>query len=46
MSVDDVETEHERFEKAGLKPRKLVEFEKDGAFLLNFSLFKIQMAMK
>ena len=36
VSVDNVETEHKRFVEAGLNPRKLVEFEKDGALLAKF----------
>ena len=36
VSVGDVGSEHKRFEKAGLKPRKLVEFEKDGVLLAKF----------
>ena len=36
VSVDDVETEHKRFQEAGLNPRKLVEFEKDGSLLAKF----------
>lgn len=36
VSVDNIEAEHERFEKEGLNPRKLVEFEKDGALLAKF----------
>jgi len=36
VSVDDIEVEHKRFEKEGLSPRKLVEFEKDGALLAKF----------
>ena len=34
--VDDLEAEHARFEAAGLKPRKIVEFERDGALLAKF----------
>lgn len=36
VSVDNIEAEHARFEKEGLNPRKLVEFEKDGALLAKF----------
>ena len=36
VSVDNIEAEHVRFEKEGLNPRKLVEFEKDGALLAKF----------
>ncbi len=34
--VDDLEAEHARFEAAGLEPRKVVEFERDGALLAKF----------
>ena len=36
VSVDNIEVEHARFKKEGLNPRKLVEFEKDGALLAKF----------
>ncbi|MGA0911821.1 MAG: VOC family protein [Candidatus Puniceispirillaceae bacterium] len=36
VSVDDIDAEHARFETAGLKPRKVVEFEQDGALLAKF----------
>ena len=36
VSVDNIEAEHARFEKEGLNPRKLVEFEKDGSLLAKF----------
>ena len=36
VSVDDVDAEHARFEKEGLSPRKLVEFERDGSLLAKF----------
>ena len=36
VSVDNIESEHKRFEKENLNPRKLVEFEKDGALLAKF----------
>jgi lactoylglutathione lyase len=36
VSVDDVDAEHARFEKEGLNPRKLVEFERDGSLLAKF----------
>ena len=32
----DVDAEHARFEKEGLSPRKLVEFERDGSLLAKF----------
>lgn len=34
--VDDLESEHARFETAGLNPRKIVEFERDGTLLAKF----------
>jgi len=34
--VDDLESEHRRFEAAGFEPRKIVEFERDGALLAKF----------
>lgn len=34
--VEDLESEHARFEAEGLSPRKLVEFERDGALLAKF----------
>lgn len=34
--VDDVDSEHARFEEAGLAPRKLVEFEHNGTRLARF----------
>lgn len=34
--VDDLESEHARFEAAGLTPRKIVEFERDGTLLAKF----------
>jgi len=36
FSVDNLDTEHARFEAAGLKPRKIVEFNRDGALLARF----------
>jgi lactoylglutathione lyase len=36
VSVDDIDAEHARFEAAGLTPRKVVEFEQDGALLAKF----------
>ncbi|MGA1783677.1 MAG: VOC family protein [Candidatus Puniceispirillaceae bacterium] len=36
VSVDDIDAEHARFETAGLTPRKVVEFEQDGALLAKF----------
>ena len=34
--VEDLDSEHKRFEAAGLRPRKLVAFEKDGKLLARF----------
>lgn len=34
--VDDLDAEHARFETADLAPRKIVEFERDGALLAKF----------
>ena len=34
--VDDLEGEHARFDGAGLNPRKIVEFMRDGALLARF----------
>ena len=34
--VDDLEAEHARFEKAGLSPRKIVAFERDGQLIARF----------
>jgi lactoylglutathione lyase len=36
VSVDDVESEHQRFTEAGFEPRRLVELEKDGQVLGKF----------
>jgi lactoylglutathione lyase len=36
VSVDDLDAEHRRFEAAGLAPRKIVEFNRDGALLAKF----------
>jgi lactoylglutathione lyase len=36
VSVDNLDEEHARFEREGLNPRKLVEFERDGALLARF----------
>lgn len=38
--VDNLESEHKRFEQAGLEPRKIVEFERDGALLAKFFFVK------
>ena len=34
--VDDLDAEHARFEAAGFAPRKIVEFNRDGALLARF----------
>ena len=34
--VDDLDGEHKRFSEAGLEPRKIVEFERDGALMAKF----------
>ena len=34
--VEDLDAEHKRFEAAGLNPRKLVAFERDGKLLARF----------
>lgn len=34
--VEDLDSEHARFEASGLSPRKIVEFERDGALLARF----------
>ena len=34
--VDDLDAEHARFEAAGLSPRKIVEFNRDGSLLARF----------
>ncbi|HZR74139.1 VOC family protein [Bradyrhizobium sp.] len=36
FSVDDLDREHARFSAAGLSPRKIVEFERDGRPLARF----------
>lgn len=36
MSVDDLESEHQRMIKLDLKPRDIVKFERDGALLAKF----------
>ncbi|MGI9350869.1 MAG: VOC family protein [Rhizobiaceae bacterium] len=38
--VDDLESEHARFEAAGFEPRKIVEFERDGSLLAKFFFVK------
>ena len=34
--VEDLESEHARFEREGLKPRKIVAFERDGKLIARF----------
>jgi lactoylglutathione lyase len=34
--IDDLDAEHARFDKAGFNPRKIVEFNGDGALLARF----------
>ena len=36
VSVEDVSTEHARFEAAGLRPRKLVDFQHNGEIIAKF----------
>jgi lactoylglutathione lyase len=36
LVVDDLDAEHARFTDAGFAPRKIVEFERDGALLAKF----------
>lgn len=36
FSVDDLDGEHKRFTEAGLEPRKIVEFNRDGNLLARF----------
>ena len=36
VSVDDLDAEHARFEAANLKPRKIVEFSRDGGLFARF----------
>ena len=36
VSVDDLDAEHARFEAAGLKPRNIVEFNRDGGLFARF----------
>lgn len=40
FSVDDLDAEHARFEGAGLAPRKIVEFNRDGGLLARFFFVK------
>ncbi len=36
VAVDDIESEHRRFSAAGLNPRDIVEFNRDGALMAKF----------
>ena len=36
VSVSDLDTEHDRFGALGLNPKKIVEFDRDGALLARF----------
>jgi len=36
VCVDDIDAEHARFEAAGLSPRKLVEFKREGTLMARF----------
>jgi len=36
FAVDDLDSEHARFEAAGLNPRKVMEFHRDGALMARF----------
>lgn len=36
FAVDDLETEHQRFESLGLRPNPIKEFKRDGALLAKF----------
>jgi lactoylglutathione lyase len=36
FAVDDLDTEHARFKAAGLAPRDIVDFNRDGALLARF----------
>jgi len=40
FSVEDLDSEHARFEAAGLAPRKIVEFNRDGGLLARFFFVK------
>jgi len=40
VSVDDLESEHQRMSKLNLAPRDIVEFERDGALLAKFFFIK------
>jgi len=36
VAVDDIDSEHKRFSAAGLNPRDIVEFNRDGALMAKF----------
>ena len=36
VAVDDIETEHARFKKAGLEPKDVVEFHREGDLMAKF----------
>lgn len=40
VSVDDIESEHQRIKALNLKPRDIVEFERDGSLLAKFFFIK------
>lgn len=40
VSVDDLESEHQRIKGAGYEPRDIVEFERDGALIAKFFFLK------
>ena len=40
FSVEDLDSEHKRFEEAGFQPRKIVEFNRDGKLLARFFFVK------
>jgi len=40
VSVDDLDSEHQRIKKLGFAPRDIVEFERDGALLAKFFFIK------
>lgn len=40
VCVDDLDAEHARFEAAGLKPRKMVDFKREGMLLARFFFVK------
>lgn len=40
FSVEELDSEHKRFEEAGYQPRKIVEFNRDGKLLARFFFVK------